>query len=189
MLYQRLWIMTSYTKPVVVNHGVLCGASGCESWCAIIAHHDSQPLSQHYTLWLTPTGSAKLTMTHNHLLSTTHDDSQSITQDYTPWFTITCSGFHTMIYNHWFSITHDNSHPLAWCVMLSQRLWIMVWYDEPVAVNHGLSCCAKGCESWWIMLSQWLWIRFTTTGLSIAYHDSQPLAQNNISWFTTTSSE
>ena len=28
--------MTSYTKPVVVNHGVLCGASGCESWCVLL---------------------------------------------------------------------------------------------------------------------------------------------------------
>jgi hypothetical protein len=37
MLYQRLWIMTSYTKPVVVNHGVLCGASGCESWCVLLS--------------------------------------------------------------------------------------------------------------------------------------------------------
>jgi hypothetical protein len=26
---------------------------------------------------------------------------------------------------------------------------------EPVAVNHGLLCCAKCCESCRVMLSQW----------------------------------
>jgi hypothetical protein len=29
--------MAFYTKPVVVNHGVLCGASGCESWCVLLS--------------------------------------------------------------------------------------------------------------------------------------------------------
>jgi hypothetical protein len=36
MLCQSLLIMAYYTEPVVVNHGVLCGASGCESLCAIL---------------------------------------------------------------------------------------------------------------------------------------------------------
>jgi hypothetical protein len=30
--------------------------------------------------------------------------------------------------------------------MVSQWLLIMVCYSEPVVVNHGLLCCAKGCE-------------------------------------------
>jgi hypothetical protein len=29
--------MAFYTKPVVVNHGVLCGACGCESWCVLLS--------------------------------------------------------------------------------------------------------------------------------------------------------
>ena len=29
--------MACYTEPVVVNHGVLCGAIGCESWCVILS--------------------------------------------------------------------------------------------------------------------------------------------------------
>ena len=29
--------MASYTKPVVVNHGMLCGAIGCESWCVLLS--------------------------------------------------------------------------------------------------------------------------------------------------------
>jgi hypothetical protein len=28
--------MVCYSEPVVVNHGVLCWASGCESWCAML---------------------------------------------------------------------------------------------------------------------------------------------------------
>jgi hypothetical protein len=34
----------------------------------------------------------------------------------------------------------------------------MVCYAEPVVVNHGVLCCAGGCESWCVMLSQWLCI-------------------------------
>ena len=29
--------MACYSEPVVVNHGVLCGASGCDSWCAMLS--------------------------------------------------------------------------------------------------------------------------------------------------------
>jgi hypothetical protein len=32
-----LWITVSYDEPMVVNHGVLCWASGCESWCVILS--------------------------------------------------------------------------------------------------------------------------------------------------------
>ena len=34
---QWLWIMVCYAGPVAVNHGVLCCASGCESWCAMLS--------------------------------------------------------------------------------------------------------------------------------------------------------
>ena len=30
--------MAYYTEPLDVNHGVLYGASGCESWCVILSH-------------------------------------------------------------------------------------------------------------------------------------------------------
>jgi hypothetical protein len=36
MANQWLWIMVCYAEPVVVNHGVLCWASDCESWCAML---------------------------------------------------------------------------------------------------------------------------------------------------------
>jgi hypothetical protein len=66
-----------------------------------------------------------------------------------------------MIHNHWLSITGV----LFWasgressCVILSQWLWIMVSYAEPVVLNHGVLFWASGCESWYVILSQWLWI-------------------------------
>ena len=40
----------------------------------------------------------------------------------------------------------------SWWVMLSQWLWIMVCYSEPVVVNHGVLCWACGCESWWAII-------------------------------------
>ena len=36
MLSQWLLIMDCYAFPKVVNHGVLFGASDCESWCAMV---------------------------------------------------------------------------------------------------------------------------------------------------------
>ena len=44
------------------------------------------------------------------------------------------------------------------CVLLSQWLWIMVCYAEPVVVNRGVLFWAIGCESWCAMLNQWLCI-------------------------------
>ena len=35
ILSQWLWIMLFFAEPVIVNH-VLCWASGCESWCAML---------------------------------------------------------------------------------------------------------------------------------------------------------
>jgi hypothetical protein len=32
-----LWIMVSYNEPVGANHGVLLGGSACESWCALLS--------------------------------------------------------------------------------------------------------------------------------------------------------
>jgi hypothetical protein len=43
-----------------------------------------------------------------------------------------------------------------WIILgkLSQWLWIMVCYDEPMVVNHGDLWWATGCESCCVMLSQ-----------------------------------
>ena len=36
----------------------------------------------------------------------------------------------------------------SWSVMMSQWLLIIVSFDEPVVVNHGVLCGDSGCESW-----------------------------------------
>jgi hypothetical protein len=171
ILSHWLWIILCYSEAVVVNHGELCWASGCESWCVILSQ------------WLL----IMFTMTHNH-------SDQYIT----PWFTTTGSVWHTMIHNHWLSITRHNSQPLAqhynpWLatchtepvvvnhgvIYWSEWLWVMVCNAETVIVNHGVLFWAIGCESYCVILRQWL---------SITPHDSQPLAQHYTPWFTTTGS-
>jgi hypothetical protein len=98
-------------SPVFVNHGLLCWASGCESWFIM------------------------LSQIHNHWLRITQLDSRPLAQNNTPWFTTTE-----------LTIAHHDSQPLAqnnisWftttsCVILSQWLWIMVSYAEPVVVHN-----------------------------------------------------
>jgi hypothetical protein len=75
-----------------------------------------------------------------------------------------------MIHNHWLRITRHYSQPLD--QQMSQLLWIVVCYDEPVVVYHGVLCWTNGCESSCFMLSQLLY----------------RLAQNNTTWFTITGS-
>jgi hypothetical protein len=156
MLSQWLWIMVSYIEPVTVNHGLLCYASGCESWWAMlstvrfsiahmihnhwvsITHHDSQPLAQHYTPWLTATR-----------ISIAQHDSPSV-----------CIAEQVIVNYGEFTVSmvvNDGvlcwvSGCELWCVMLSQWLIIMVCYTEPVVVNYGVLCWASGCESWCVIL-------------------------------------
>jgi hypothetical protein len=176
-------------EPVVVNNGELYWANVCESWWVMmsrwmrimisIARHGLQPLDQHNT----------------------------------PWYRITGSSYLTMIHIPWLSISHQDSHPehnvLCWArcceywwAMLSQWLWIMVSYAEPVILNHFVLCWASGCASWSFMLSIWLlalhistWFTTTTSSYltiiqshwpSIAYHDWQPQVLHSSPWFTTT---
>jgi hypothetical protein len=81
-----------------------------------------------------------------------------------------------MLTNHLLSITHHNSHPWH-SITLSQWLWIMVRYAEPVVVgmlrkwmwimmcnaeqvvvNHGLLCWPSGCESCLLCWTEQFWI-------------------------------
>jgi hypothetical protein len=41
---------------------------------------------------------------------------------------------------------------------MSEWWWIMVCYDEPVVVNHGVLFWASDCESCCVIRNQWLWI-------------------------------
>jgi hypothetical protein len=188
LMCQWLWIMVYYAVSVVVNHGVLCWASGCESCCSMLCQWlwslvcYAEPVSGCES-WLGML-SQWFTMIHNHCLSISHDDSQPLTQYITTWCTTTDSAWYTMIHSHWHCWTHHDS--------------LMVWYTEPVVLNHGVLCWAS--EWLWIMVwyadqvvinygflcwtSEWLWIMM----LNIAHHVSKPLTQYSTAWFTTTCS-
>jgi hypothetical protein len=161
-----LWILVCYAEPVVVYHGELCWVSGCESWCAM-RYHDSQLLDQYNTPWFATIGSAYLTMIHNHWISITHHDSHPLAHYHHS------SSFTTTVL--WWA-----SGCVSWCLMLSQGMWIIVCYAEPIVVNHAVLCWASGWESWWVIVIKW-W-------LSITHYGSQPLAQHKTPWFTTNGS-
>jgi hypothetical protein len=146
-----------------------------------IANHDSQPLAQNNTPWFVV----------NHGLSCRASGCESwlimLTSGCESWWVMLSQWFWIMLFydepvvvNHvvlcWASVCE------SWCVILSQWLWIMVCYIKPVVVNPSVSCWASGCESWCGILSQWLWIMW----VSIPHHDIQRLAQNNSPWVTIT---
>jgi hypothetical protein len=141
---------------VVVNHGVLCWTSGCESWCVMLSQWlwimvtrcvllsaiTQTQSAQYNTTWFTTARFNIAHMIHNHWLSIAHHDSQQLAQHYTPWFTITR-----------ISIAQHDSQPLA---------------------QHN--------TSWLTPLAQYNSPWFT----SIAQHNSQTLAQHSTPLFTTT---
>jgi hypothetical protein len=56
----------------------------------------------------------------------------------------------------------------------------MVFYDEPVVVNHGLLYCAIGCELWRVILSQWL-------SIMVCY--TEPVDVNHCEFYCASSCE
>jgi hypothetical protein len=148
MLSQWLWIMVCYAERVVVNHGVLWWASGCKS-CRV-------RLSQWLWLWIMLCYAEPVVVNHIVLC----------------W----ASGCEPCLcYVEWVGVNHGvlcwASGCESWCEILTQWLWIMVYYAEPVVMHYGVLCWASGGESW-----------------CIAHHDSQPLYQHSTPWFTITSS-
>jgi hypothetical protein len=159
-----------------------------------ITHHDSQPLAQNNTPSFTTTAS------HGVLFWDIGCESWCTMLGQWVWIVVCYA--EPVVVNH--GVLFWASGCESWWVMLSQWLWIIVSDDEQVVVNHDLLCWASVCESLFFMLSQWLWIMVYDTEpeatwpssltiihnhwLSITHHDSQPLAQNNTPWFTTTGS-
>ena len=152
---------------MVVNHGVVCWDSGCESLCAMLRQ------------WLLIMLCYAEPMVVNHCAILIQ------------WLWIMVCYIEPVVVNR--GVIYWASDCESWCVILSQLLWIMVcyaklsgfesrcimlskvvlnhdvlcwaqWlgimvsYAEHVVVNHGLLCWASGCESWCVMLSQLLWI-------------------------------
>jgi hypothetical protein len=170
-------------------------------------HNESQPLAQHNTTCVTTTRTAYHNMIQNHWLSIAHHDSQPLAAVVVNhgklWWASGCVSWcvihEPMVVNHVVSFWPSGRE--SWWVMLSQWLWIIVSYAEPVGVNHmlnqwfGIMVCfaeavlvnhgvlfsAVGCESWWVMLSHYHWLR-------IANHGSQSPSHHNTPWSTTTGS-
>jgi hypothetical protein len=65
-LNQWLWIMVCSAEPVVVNHGELCITRHDSHPLAQYSTHNSQPLAQNNSPWLTNTCTAKHTMINSH---------------------------------------------------------------------------------------------------------------------------
>jgi hypothetical protein len=75
-----------------------------------------------------------------------------------------------MIHNHFAELCLASGCE-SWCAMLSQLLWIMVRYAEPVVANHVVLCWVSGYESLCVMLSQWLWIIVSYAEPVVVNHD------------------
>jgi hypothetical protein len=104
ILSQWLSIMVCYAGSVVVNHDVLCWASGCESGCGMLSqwlwimvcYADPVVVNQSELWWaprITTTGSVYHIMINNHWLIIAHHHSQPLSQYNTSWLTTTDSGY------------------------------------------------------------------------------------------------
>jgi hypothetical protein len=111
--FEWLWVMMCNSETVVVNHGVLCWVSGCESWWVmmnqwlrimvcyaepVVVNHgvlcwasDCESWCAMLRQWLWIMLSYATNLIHNDWLSITHHDSQPLAPHYSPWFTTTAS--------------------------------------------------------------------------------------------------
>ena len=111
---QWLWIMVGYAELVVVNHGVLCWVSGCESvrlmlsqWLWIIVSY-TEPVVGNHDVNAMPLG-----VNHVVLFWASRWESR-------------CERFASRCESLW--------------IMMSQWLWNIVSYTKPVVVNHCVLC-------------------------------------------------
>jgi hypothetical protein len=172
--------MASYAEPVVVNHGGLCWASRCESWCAI----------QSQWLWIMLCYTEPVVVKHNVLCWSIRWESRCVMLSQWLWIMVSydeqvvvnhgdlwwASGFVSWVCSTEVMVVYHGV--LCWAsdcesksVILIQWLWIMLFYTEPVVVNHSVLCWAAiGCESWSLMprnsqrIDQHNTLCFTTTG-------------------------
>jgi hypothetical protein len=171
-----MWLIVSYAGSVVVNNGVLCWASGCETlWVmlsSVCRNHgvlcwasrcESLIVMLNQWLWIM-VGYSVLVNTPG--FTTTGSASLNIIHTY--WHSV-----HIVITNDYLSIAQQDSHPLA--VFISQ-LAIIAHHDSQRLSQHNSqwfitlaqynttwlstsgSTWASRCESLIVMLNQWLWI-------------------------------
>jgi hypothetical protein len=149
-----------------------------------ITHHNSQPLAQNCTPWLTTTGSA---LSYAEPVVVPHGVSFGAS-GWASWF---------VILSQWLLIMVCDAKPIgceSWCIMQSkvvvnhdvicwaQWLGVMVCYAKPVVVNHGLAYWASGCESGFIMLRKWLWIMVCHAEPMVVNHGELCWASGYESW-------
>jgi hypothetical protein len=145
MMDQWLWIMVCYAEQVVVNHGVLCLASDCESWCVmlspVVVNRDLLCWVKWLwiMMWYTESSGWEswCVMPNQWLWIVMYYDDQS---GYDSW----CSRLSPVDGNH--GVLCQTSGCESLFVMLSQWLWILAYYPEPVVMNIGVLCWASGCE-------------------------------------------
>ena len=147
---------------MVVNHGVLCWDSSCES-CVMLSQW----------LWIMLCYAEPVGVIHCALCWAIGCESWCAIQ------TRVVVNHRVVCWAEWLWIMcYNEAGGCEWCcAILSQWVWIIVWwlwimlcYTEPggcesccimlsrVVVNHCVLCWGSGCKSWSTMLSQWLWI-------------------------------
>jgi hypothetical protein len=111
---QWLRIMVCYAEPVVVSHGVLSWASGCESCCVMLSQW----------LWIMVYYSEPLVVIHGVLCWASGCEWWGVMLR--QWLWIMGCYAEPMVVNH--GVLYWASGCELWCAMLSQWLWIMVCY-------------------------------------------------------------
>jgi hypothetical protein len=134
-----------YAEAVVVNHGVLCLASGCESWYVMLSQwlwimvsYDEPVVVNHGVLWWASV------MSHCELRWT-----KLVAVNHGVFCCASVCESWWVILSQWLWIM---------CTILSQWMWIMTSNAEPVFMNHRELCWASGCESLCVILFHWMWI-------------------------------
>jgi hypothetical protein len=153
--------MVSFTEPVVVNHGVYCWASNCESWWVLLCQLlwimvcYAESVVVNYAvlcLWIMVSCTVQMAVIHGLLCYAIGCESWWVMRR--QWLWIVCAMLNQTVVNHavlfladcvWVMVCY--AEPLVINDM-SQWLWIMVFYAGPVDVNHGVQCWRSDCESW-----------------------------------------
>jgi hypothetical protein len=147
MLSKWLRVMVSYAEPVVVSHGVLCWAIGCESCCVILSllrFSYGVPCRAIRYEWYEP-----MIVNYDVL-----------------WWTSGCESWCVMLSQWlWIHVCYTEPNSCESCCVILSRLCFSYgvscraigyeWY-EPMVVNYDVLWWTSDCESWCVMLSKWL---------------------------------
>ena len=160
---QSHWLrfIVSYADTVVFNDGELCWASGCDSLWAMLSQLlritvcSSEPLVvNHYVLGWASSCETLWVMMSQWLWNIVSYAELSVWESYCVvlsqwlWIIVLCWTGCVGIMVYYSEPVVLNHGEICW----ASGLWIMVCYVIPVVVNHGESCSTSGCESWCVIL-------------------------------------